>query len=179
MCIPGLVKVFPKFSRAKKEKSAKEPIYQTQLTSGSVRHSEVAQNDDPPKPTGDIAPPPPELEATSATSSNRDSYEGQTACIAKPCSVYWDSHRDSRGDRFPCFGSCVEQRLFGRALKIDQPADTSSESDIFMVVTWSIVLCKIVSPFGIAWLVRRVKHLEKEREASGAEKGVPGVWRVQ
>ncbi|KAJ6444086.1 sodium/hydrogen exchanger family protein [Purpureocillium lavendulum] len=36
-------------------------------------------------------------------------------------------------------------------------------SDIFLVVTWAIVLCTILGPLGTGLLVRRVKGLERER----------------
>ncbi|KAJ8117056.1 hypothetical protein OPT61_g1652 [Boeremia exigua] len=54
-------------------------------------------------------------------------------------------------------------------------------SDIFLVVTWAIVLCTIVGPFGVGLSVRRVKKLQarKNRHQEGAGRDVLGVWGVE
>ncbi|KAF2795772.1 hypothetical protein K505DRAFT_323808, partial [Melanomma pulvis-pyrius CBS 109.77] len=58
--------------------------------------------------------------------------------------------------------------------------DRGSESDIFLVVTWAIVLCTIIGPLGAGFCVRRVRALEerKEQEQEGAGRDVLGVWGV-
>lgn len=59
---------------------------------------------------------------------------------------------------------------------------TSSEpSDIFLVVTWAIVLCTIVGPLGVGLSVRRVKKLQarKNKQQEGAGRDVLGVWGVE
>jgi hypothetical protein len=55
------------------------------------------------------------------------------------------------------------------------------ESEIFLVVTWAIVLCTIVGPLGVGLCVRRVKSLEerKNREHEGGGKDVLGVWGIE
>jgi hypothetical protein len=61
------------------------------------------------------------------------------------------------------------------------PGETSKEpSDIFLVVTWAIVLCTIVGPLGVGLLVRRVKKLQerKNRQQEGTGRDVLGVWGV-
>lgn len=57
----------------------------------------------------------------------------------------------------------------------------ATESDIFLVVTWAIVLCTILGPLGVGLAVRRVKTLEerKNREREGAGRDVLGVWGVE
>ncbi|KAF1933543.1 uncharacterized protein M421DRAFT_415885 [Didymella exigua CBS 183.55] len=58
---------------------------------------------------------------------------------------------------------------------------TSNEpSDIFLVVTWAIVLCTIVGPLGVGLLVRRVRKLQerKDKRQEGAGRDVLGVWGV-
>lgn len=55
------------------------------------------------------------------------------------------------------------------------------ESDIFLVVTWAIVLCTIIGPLGVGLCVRRVKTLEerKKRDHGGRGKDVLGVWGIE
>ena len=57
-------------------------------------------------------------------------------------------------------------------------SDPSSE--IFLVVTWAIVLCTIAGPISVGLLVRRVRRLESEakRGRGGRNKDVLGVWGV-
>jgi Kef-type K+ transport system membrane component KefB len=59
-------------------------------------------------------------------------------------------------------------------------SDSGSESDMFLVVTWAIVLCTIVGPLGVGFCVRRVRALEemKERMHEGSGRDVLGVWGV-
>ncbi|KAF2866554.1 Sodium/hydrogen exchanger family-domain-containing protein [Massariosphaeria phaeospora] len=59
--------------------------------------------------------------------------------------------------------------------------DLSSESDIFLVVTWAIVLCTILGPLGVGLSVRRVRALEekKNKEQEGTGRDVLGVWGVE
>lgn len=59
---------------------------------------------------------------------------------------------------------------------------TSSEpSDMFLVVSWAIVLCTIIGPLGVGLLVRRVKKLEvqKNKRQEGTGRDVLGVWGVE
>ncbi|KAL5388985.1 hypothetical protein DPSP01_002689 [Paraphaeosphaeria sporulosa] len=58
--------------------------------------------------------------------------------------------------------------------------EPGSSSDMFLVVTWAIVLCTILGPLGVGLSVRRVKRLEekKNREQEGAGRDVLGVWGV-
>lgn len=60
-------------------------------------------------------------------------------------------------------------------------SETSAEpSDIFLVVTWAIVLCTILGPLSVGLSVRRVKKLQerKNRQQQGAGRDVLGVWGV-
>jgi hypothetical protein len=59
---------------------------------------------------------------------------------------------------------------------------TSREpSEIFLVVTWAIVLCTIIGPLGVGLSVRRVRELQerKNRQQEGAGRDVLGVWGVE
>ncbi|CBY00941.1 similar to Na+/H+ exchanger family protein [Plenodomus lingam JN3] len=59
-------------------------------------------------------------------------------------------------------------------------ASADEPSDIFLVVTWSIVLCTILGPLGVGMSVRRVKKLQerKNRQQEGSGRDVLGVWGV-
>ncbi|KAJ4324149.1 hypothetical protein N0V94_001505 [Neodidymelliopsis sp. IMI 364377] len=63
------------------------------------------------------------------------------------------------------------------------PAGTPSSepSNIFLVVTWAIVLCTIMGPLGVGLSVRRVKKLQtrKDRQRQGAGRDVLGVWGME
>lgn len=66
---------------------------------------------------------------------------------------------------------------------IFSPADASSDtpSDIFLVVTWAIMLCTIAGPLGVGLSVRRVKKLQerKNKQQDGAGRDVLGVWGIE
>lgn len=53
-------------------------------------------------------------------------------------------------------------------------------SDIFLVVTWAIVLCTTIGPLSVGLSVRRVKKLQerKNRQQEGTGRDVLGVWGV-
>ncbi|EXJ78854.1 hypothetical protein A1O1_09256 [Capronia coronata CBS 617.96] len=54
------------------------------------------------------------------------------------------------------------------------------ESDIYLIVTWAILLCTIVGPLALGILARRVKRLQAERMKSGSAEGEDplGIWGV-
>lgn len=58
---------------------------------------------------------------------------------------------------------------------------SSEPSDIFLVVTWAIVLCTIIGPLGVGLSVRRVRRLQdrKNRQQEGTGRDVLGVWGVE
>lgn len=53
-------------------------------------------------------------------------------------------------------------------------------SDIFLVVTWAIVLCTILGPLAVGLTVNRVKKLERGavRDRRAIRWDVLGVWGV-
>lgn len=63
-------------------------------------------------------------------------------------------------------------------------APQSSEPEIFLVVTWAIVLCAIIGPLSVGLLVRRVRRLESRysslagRGNDASTRDVLGVWSV-
>lgn len=72
-------------------------------------------------------------------------------------------------------GVAESNGVFSSGQSTDQP------TDIFLVVTWAIVLCTIVGPLGVGLSVRRVKKLQerKNEQHEGTGRDVLGVWGVQ
>ncbi|KAL2429325.1 hypothetical protein ABEF95_003440 [Exophiala dermatitidis] len=54
------------------------------------------------------------------------------------------------------------------------------ESDLYLIVTWAILLCTIVGPLALGILARRVKRLQARRTISGDAGGEDplGIWGV-
>ncbi|KAH7087526.1 Sodium/hydrogen exchanger family-domain-containing protein [Paraphoma chrysanthemicola] len=71
-------------------------------------------------------------------------------------------------------GVAESNGVFSSGQATDQP------SDIFLVVTWAIVLCTIVGPLGVGLSVRRVKTLQerKDKLQEGTGRDVLGVWGI-
>lgn len=55
------------------------------------------------------------------------------------------------------------------------------DSEIFLVVTWAIVLCTIIGPLCVGLLVKRVKRLNRSATEGAVEgrRDVLGVWGVE
>ncbi|KAF2004440.1 Sodium/hydrogen exchanger [Amniculicola lignicola CBS 123094] len=83
----------------------------------------------------------------------------------------------SRGE----IGFLISSVAESRGVFASPGSNSNAESDIFLVVTWAIVLCTIVGPLGVGLCVRRVKALEerKNSEQEGAGRDVLGVWGVR
>lgn len=60
------------------------------------------------------------------------------------------------------------------------PTDGGKSSEIFLIVTWAIMLCTILGPLSLGLTVRRVKQLQQGVEKQGrlVQKDVLGVWGV-
>lgn len=57
---------------------------------------------------------------------------------------------------------------------------SAGNDDIFLIVTWAIVLCTVIGPIGVGLLVKRLRRLEIEKEESGGgRRDVLGVWGIQ
>ncbi|TVY13068.1 hypothetical protein LARI1_G009164, partial [Lachnellula arida] len=54
---------------------------------------------------------------------------------------------------------------------------SSGSSEIYLVVTWAIVLCTIIGPLGVGTLVRRVRRLQGGESNLGVN-GPLGIWGV-
>lgn len=59
-------------------------------------------------------------------------------------------------------------------------SDKDSSSEIFLVVTWAIVLCTIIGPLAVGLMVNRVNKLQRgvEKEGRLVSADVLGAWGV-
>ncbi|KAL7932454.1 Sodium/hydrogen exchanger family domain-containing protein [Trichoderma chlorosporum] len=59
-------------------------------------------------------------------------------------------------------------------------AKEGKSSEMFLIVTWAIMLCTILGPLSLGLMVRRVKQLQQGVEKQGrlVQKDVLGVWGV-
>ncbi|KAL7892904.1 Sodium/hydrogen exchanger family domain-containing protein [Trichoderma sp. SZMC 28014] len=57
-------------------------------------------------------------------------------------------------------------------------ADDGKNSEIFLIVTWAIMLCTVIGPLSLGLLVRRVRQLQHGAEKDGrlVRRDVLGVW---
>ena len=58
-------------------------------------------------------------------------------------------------------------------------AEDGGSSELFLVVTWAILLCTILGPLSVGVLVKRVRRLQqRERRDSTGREDPLGVWGV-
>ncbi|KAI1472685.1 uncharacterized protein F4812DRAFT_409889 [Daldinia caldariorum] len=113
---------------------------------------------------------------------SRDGGLGGNSMPAKPLSLYpaaiVSCAMVARGEIGFLISAVAESKGVFR-----RPSDNASEgaSELFLVVTWAIVLCTIAGPICVGTLVRRVKKLEARAARAGERgtKNVLGVWGVQ
>ena len=53
---------------------------------------------------------------------------------------------------------------------------TENSADVFLIVTWAIVLCTILGPLAVGLLLRRLRALQKRRDGRAARR--EGGWNV-
>lgn len=83
----------------------------------------------------------------------------------------------ARGEIGFLISALAESRgIFTTTVGRDSPRDSSQ--DIFLVVTWAIVLCTIIGPVSVGLFVRRVRRLEKRTVGKRGGRDVLGVWGV-
>lgn len=55
---------------------------------------------------------------------------------------------------------------------------SAGSSEIYLVVTWAIVLCTIIGPLSVGMLVKRVRRLQSERATTPGASDPLGIWGV-
>ncbi|KAI1799003.1 hypothetical protein F4811DRAFT_545965 [Daldinia bambusicola] len=180
--------VFSRFRRPRKSTDTspaknKAPTEDIQLEPVSATTARPVENEISESNTEIVDPSRVTVQQVAAPSpSNRDGGLGGNAIPAKPLSLYPASIVSfamvARGEIGFLISAVAESKGVFR-----RPSDNASDgaSELFLIVTWAIVLCTIVGPICVGTLVRRVKKLEAQA-ASASERGtknVLGVWGVQ
>ncbi|KAL7790316.1 Sodium/hydrogen exchanger family domain-containing protein [Trichoderma ceciliae] len=77
-------------------------------------------------------------------------------------------------------GFLISSIAEGKKIFSSTQTDEGRSSEIFLVVTWAIMLCTIIGPLLLGLTVRRVKQLQQGVEKQGrvVQKDVLGVWGV-
>ena len=57
-------------------------------------------------------------------------------------------------------------------------AEEDGGSRIYLVVTWAVVLCTVIGPVSVGFLVRRVKKVQRQRRELGGGEDPLGIWAV-
>ncbi|KFA72008.1 hypothetical protein S40288_07665 [Stachybotrys chartarum IBT 40288] len=126
------------------------------------------------------------LSCDTATAENSEEQTGHTPSFnqstEKPLSLYpagiLSFAMVSRGEIGFLISSVAETNGIFRS----QSDNDDGASEIFLIVTWAIVLCTIIGPLSVGLLVKRVKKLTKgkpEVQEGGEKRNVLGVWGVQ
>ena len=58
-------------------------------------------------------------------------------------------------------------------------AESGGSSELFLIVTWAILICTLLGPVTVGLMVRRVKRLQEgERDKRSGREDPLGVWGV-
>jgi hypothetical protein len=134
------------------------------------------------QPQGDASVRPPTEENTTAKNQRTEpSSVRSTETLTKPRnprSLYpaamLGTAMTARGEIGFLIASIAETT--GLFASSSRPSNGSSE--IYLVVTWAIVLCTIIGPLGVGTLVKRVRRLQSERAKTPGASDPLGIWGV-
>ncbi|RFU78552.1 sodium hydrogen exchanger [Trichoderma arundinaceum] len=125
----------------------------------------------------EISSPTPPSSQETATQTTRPHH---SPAGAKPRSIYPASiigcAMTARGEIGFLISSIAEsKRIFSST-----EANDGKSSEIFLIVTWAIMLCTVIGPLSLGLTVRRVKQLQQgvERQGRLVQQDVLGVWGV-
>ncbi|KAH9886540.1 hypothetical protein F4778DRAFT_470119 [Xylariomycetidae sp. FL2044] len=144
--------------------------------------------------TGGTTPPPPptssagtttETQQPSSTSDQdpprQETSNQESTTAAKPLSLYPSAIMAfamvARGEIGFLISAVAETKgIFRRPGE-----EEGASSELFLIVTWAIVLCTIIGPLGVGILVKRVKKLERASAAANGDskRDVLGAWGVR
>ena len=133
------------------------------------------------QPSSTPIPPTAESETPLVSGDTPASSAQHTAPAgAKPLSLYPASiigcAMTARGE----IGFLISSIAESNKIFFSSKSDMNETSDIFLIVTWAIVLCTILGPLAVGILVRRVKILQQDVEKNGRviRRDILGVWGV-
>lgn len=135
-----------------------------------------------PREGSDAAPQPPTVETSSpknqASASNSVASPAASPKPKNPRSLYpaamLGTAMTARGEIGFLIASIAETT--GLFASSSRPSNGSSE--IYLVVTWAIVLCTIIGPLSVGTLVKRVRRLQSERAKTPGASDPLGIWGV-
>ncbi|RYP80242.1 hypothetical protein DL769_002544 [Monosporascus sp. CRB-8-3] len=115
------------------------------------------------------------LDRTRTTSSSKP---------AKPISLYPSGIISlamvARGEIGFLISAVAESNGVFRSSTDQGGSGDSKASELFLIVTWAIVLCTIIGPLCVGVLVKRVKRLEEQSSSANRSRvEVLGAWGVQ
>ncbi|KAI9849432.1 MAG: hypothetical protein M1837_004052 [Sclerophora amabilis] len=171
-----------------KEKKSKGEVVRPEDHSGEV--APATQDSAEPQNTNATTARPvqPPQQSRSATNG----YPEVQSSSSKPLSLYPASiigaAMVSRGEIGFLIASIAETNVIFSST--GSPSSSSAKSpqgssEIYLIVTWAIVLCTVVGPLAVGLLVRRVLRLQRGREETGGRSGEwvegnpLGVWGVR
>ncbi|OBT49944.1 hypothetical protein VE04_09643 [Pseudogymnoascus sp. 24MN13] len=134
------------------------------------------------QPQGDASVRPPTEENTTAKNQKTEpSSVRSTETLTKPRnprSLYpaamLGTAMTARGE----IGFLIASIAETTGLFASSPRPSNGSSEIYLVVTWAIVLCTIIGPLGVGTLVKRVRRLQSERAKTPGASDPLGIWGV-
>lgn len=128
------------------------------------------------KADGNVAPIP-NIDSSSLGSEGPPAVSKE---INKPLSLYpaamLGTAMTARGEIGFLIASLAETTgLFAAS---DTSKDLTGSSEIYLIVTWAIVLCTIIGPPSVGLLTKRVRRLQSEREKSPGKAKPLGIWGI-
>lgn len=139
---------------------------------GNVRSEDGAVNDTASESLG--------ASATLETAETKHAIRDSTKYINKPLSLYpaamLGTAMTARGEIGFLIASLAETT--GLLASSDTRSKPNGSSEIYLVVTWAIVLCTIIGPLSVGTLVKRVRRLQAEGKKNPAKADPLGIWGV-
>ncbi|KFY19330.1 hypothetical protein V493_08013 [Pseudogymnoascus sp. VKM F-4281 (FW-2241)] len=127
-----------------------------------------------PQPaTGGTSTPPNQSSASSSVASAATPPKPKNPLSLYPAAMLGTA-MTARGEIGFLIASIAETT--GLFASSSRPNDGSSE--IYLVVTWAIVLCTIIGPLSVGTLVKRVRRLQSERANTPGASDPLGIWGV-
>ncbi|KAK6956595.1 hypothetical protein Daesc_001874 [Daldinia eschscholtzii] len=174
--------LFSRFRRPRKSTSS-SPVKNRTVTEGvqlepvSVITPQPAE-DEISEGTREVGDQSRGTEQQPAPTSREGGGLGENATPAKPLSLYpaaiVSCAMVARGEIGFLISAVAESK--GVFQRPSDNAKSEGASELFLVVTWAIVLCTIAGPICVGTLVRRVKKLEAQAAKAGGERDEECSW---